>query len=182
MLGSLRHNYQMFTKLCGIDAAKYIVFVTTKWDRLPYNEGQEREKQLQEEFWQDLMQKGSSISRFSNNSGADDQYRAMPKIEAVLAKDTFLQNVLIQKELVDLLKILPETEAGNTLRFTLKELLTTYKNEASRLKKSRRTSADDQQTTKLREDTEARLRTTITQIEALKIPMSRRFVRFFGFS
>src|ERR1700731_1767911 len=41
--GTLRKNFMMFTRMCGIEAANNIVLVTTKWDAFPSTTSKSRE-------------------------------------------------------------------------------------------------------------------------------------------
>jgi hypothetical protein len=46
MKGSAKKNLLMFEKLCGEDALKKVILVTTMWDKVPLDEAEAREKQL----------------------------------------------------------------------------------------------------------------------------------------
>jgi hypothetical protein len=172
MLGSLLRNYEMFTKLCGNDAARCIVFVTTHWDHLEFRmeEGEQRENQLQEEFWKDSIDRGSTVARSAKNDQS-----ASDIISALIERNHSLMYILIQHELVDLLKILPETQAGQSLRFMLEQQTATYRAEVKRL---RHLAGPAQQPRLVR--AEEQLRQVLAQVDALKIPLGRRIRKWLG--
>jgi hypothetical protein len=167
---SLLRDYNIFRKLCGYDAARITIFVTTNWDRVSREEGERHEKQLHDEFWRDFIDRGSIVARSSKNDSS-----ASDITSTVIERNHSLLRVLIQHELVDLLKILPETQAGQTLRFTLKELVATYKAEIRLLQ---RTANPAHKPTLMK--TEARLRQVLAQVDALKIPLSRQIRKWLG--
>ncbi|OCK89283.1 uncharacterized protein K441DRAFT_284274 [Cenococcum geophilum 1.58] len=115
MQGSAKKNLFLFQKLCGSEALKNVVLATTMWDRVNFDEGLGREKQLVEtqEFWGWMMKQGSRIFRHSN-----DHLSARRLIDIFLAKPTTitleLQNQMVNKHLS-----LEQTDAGITLEVEL---------------------------------------------------------------
>jgi len=154
MLGTTRKNLEMFRKLCGDDALSSVILGTTKWSEVAPKVGDERVKQLQDNFWQDMIEKGSKVFKFLNTRES-----AWEMVDYLLKehKDSvdFLQ---LQKELVDLQKIIPYTDAGKELRYTLEELLKIQKGKA----------------------TVEQLQKVKAAIQALKVPISLRLKMFFG--
>ncbi|KAG2074693.1 P-loop containing nucleoside triphosphate hydrolase protein, partial [Suillus decipiens] len=51
MFGTSRKNLAMFRRLCGADAEKNVVLVTTKWGDVSPEMGESRERQLKSSFW-----------------------------------------------------------------------------------------------------------------------------------
>lgn len=96
-------------------------------------------------------------------------------IDLVLQQDQ-AEALLIQQELVDLQKILPETEAGLALRYTLQELLKAQKEMAKQLRALAQEGGEIQ---RRYEENQKQLRSTLKQIRDLKIPLSRRILTFF---
>jgi len=170
MFGTARKNLTMFNKLCGDDALKNVILVTTKWDDIERGVGRRREQQLSNTYWKKMLSQGSQMARFMNT-----QESAWEIIDLVLLKDPV--NALIQKELIDLQKHLPETEAGKTLRYTLQELLEAQKEMARQLQNDDGTQ-EDGGLREREEETTKRLRSTLHQIQELKIPLGRRIVTF----
>lgn len=68
MHGSARRNLLLFNQLCGQDAFKKVLLVTTMWDKVAFEEGIKRENELirTPEFWGRMLDKGSSTHRYYN--------------------------------------------------------------------------------------------------------------------
>jgi hypothetical protein len=129
MEGTTRRNLDMFHQLCGEGALTKVVLGTTNWGEVTLAVGQERERQLCNNFWKKMIDLGSEVCRFENQ-----QQSAQAMLDIILHKiekwkpgggiadvnDAALQ---IQKELVDLQRSLPETKAGKELRHSLQQLL-----------------------------------------------------------
>ncbi len=101
----------MFEKFVGEVALSNTVLVTNRWETVNIKEGEERLVELinNPDMWGDMIQKGSTVQRFSGT--AQDTRRIL---RSVLNKRrrTILN---IQQELVDRQLELSETEAGKTL-------------------------------------------------------------------
>ncbi|KAK1851883.1 hypothetical protein CCHR01_05478 [Colletotrichum chrysophilum] len=118
MGGSARKNLFMFKKLCGPEALKHVVLVTTMWELVDEKTGLERQTELEttEDFWGYMLSKGSRIEKHMNNpqsahhiiSRFMSHYR--PTTPVLLA---------IQDEMVNKNKNLDETEAGKGLEGVL---------------------------------------------------------------
>ncbi|KAH6880587.1 P-loop containing nucleoside triphosphate hydrolase protein [Coprinopsis sp. MPI-PUGE-AT-0042] len=171
MHGSMRMNLKMFTKLCGDDSFKKVVLATSQWDNLPSPEiGEQREKELCGEFWRPMLDEGARIMRFEEPKDPEAIIRHL--IEALLAneKRKLKEEVLqIQKEVVDLEKSMPATQAGRELKYTIEELL--------RLQKAAQANPSDEESKRGLEAKRALLK---TQAKALKLPFGERFKAFFG--
>lgn len=118
MQGSARKNITIFEKMCGEDALKKVILVTTMWDIVPIAEGNMREKQLKEtkEFWGSMLSMGSTCRRHNNTeSSAREIVHRLAKHRKPIITD-------IQRQLVDQKLNLDETSAGKGLQSeTLKE-------------------------------------------------------------
>jgi chromosome segregation ATPase len=70
MQGSSMEHLRMFRKLCGLEALKNVLLVTTFWDTVSDTEGRRREQELStnNEFWGRMIQKGSQMKRWSQSS------------------------------------------------------------------------------------------------------------------
>ena len=86
-----------------------------------------------------------------------------------------VQYVRIQEELLELQRLIPETEDGRTLLYTLDDL-------QKRLLTEERTASmgDRQLRQKELEEIQKRMRETVDDIRKLKVPLSEKFKRFFG--
>ncbi|KAL2797404.1 hypothetical protein BJX66DRAFT_335022 [Aspergillus keveii] len=112
MQGSARKNLLMFRQLCGENALKRVVLVTTMWDKVPEDEASKREKELIDtpEFWGWMLEKGSSCQRHYNT---EDSARI---IVSDLASHAVPVTTALQAQMVDEKKKLGETSAGQELQ------------------------------------------------------------------
>ena len=100
----------MLQNLCGtgIDALKKVVLVTTMWDEVDEEEGNNRENELTTIYWKRMIELGCHTSRFYNDT------------ESALDIVSQFQNarctVLLERELVDLYLESAETSAASDRR------------------------------------------------------------------
>ena len=167
MLGTSLKNLLMVHKLRGEDALRHVVLVTTKWGEIQEVVGEQREKELKETHWKTMIDLGSQIRRYK-----DSYDSAWEIVNLIRKKEKTDLPIQVQKELVDLQKRIPQTEAGDALRNSLKTLLAEQKEALHRLKQS----PDLQEEY---EEAERQLRSTLEQIQRLKIPLGRRILAVF---
>lgn len=106
MQGTARKNLDMFQRLCGPEALKNVILLTTFWDMLDSESiGLAREKQLREVFWRALIDQGSRTERFDPPT-----YERAWDIIGQFPPATNIP-LAIQVELVDEHKKLSETAA-----------------------------------------------------------------------
>ena len=105
----------MFQNLCGTEALKNVVLVTTMWDEVDGEEGNNRESELTSRYWKTMIELGCRTSRFHNNTKS--------AFDIVSQFQDARCTVLLQKELVDLHLELAETSAGRTLFSFLVEFI-----------------------------------------------------------
>ncbi|GLB39695.1 putative 50S ribosome-binding GTPase [Lyophyllum shimeji] len=174
--GTARRNLEMFKHLCGNPALSKVVLGTTKWERLVGVEGEEREHELIKDHWRSVIDAGAQVRRFLNTPKSAREF-----VEDVLArhaKNTLEGAVLeIQEELVVDRKIIPETEAGRELRYTLKEVLEMQKQMAA-LEADIAKAGDSDAKVRL-EETRKKLRGISEALNDLKIPFVRRILTMF---
>lgn len=186
MLGTTRRNLNMFRKLCGEEALSRVILGTTKWADVLSDIGEQREKQLSDKFWKEMIGFGSVVRRFDKT-----QESAQAILNVILDKltpptpgestpgsvghDPTLQ---IQKELVHLQRFIPETQAGQELRYTLQQLLEMQKKMARELEVGNSEGSDHQARAKMKE-TQDNIKKTVKQIKDLKVPLPRRILAFF---
>jgi hypothetical protein len=169
MLGTSRKNFTMFTKLSGIDAARKVALVTTKWSAVKDAVGRAREEELCHVYWARMLKHGSHGVRFN------DTYGSAWDVVISAVEGLPLEFVEIQRELVELQKCLPETDAGKALRGELKEFLELEKERAQALQERRTAEAAAKH-----EEIVKRISSIKTQIEELKIPFSMKISAFFS--
>lgn len=113
-------NMQMFQKLCGEGALKNVFLCTTMWDLVPPEVGEERERELKEDFWASMIEQGASVVRHDGTAdAARNIISRMLHFNPVTLK--------IQEELVDESKTLMETLAGARISEVLRSLESKYR-------------------------------------------------------
>jgi energy-coupling factor transporter ATP-binding protein EcfA2 len=115
MAGSPLKHLKTFHNLCGVEALKNVVLVTTMWDQVDEDVGNNRENELTTKFWKTMIELGCHTSRFDNT--------AESAMDIVSQFQDSRCTVLLQRELVDLHLELAETSAGRTLFAFLVELI-----------------------------------------------------------
>ncbi|PYH73764.1 P-loop containing nucleoside triphosphate hydrolase protein [Aspergillus vadensis CBS 113365] len=118
MPGSAKRNLFMLKKLCGKDALRNTILVTTMWDLVDPADGDRREKQLitTPEYWGDMIAAGSQNLRHDNT------YESAMRLINLYAgsHSTKEKKVLaIQHEMVIEKKALDETDAGKAVEDAL---------------------------------------------------------------
>ena len=166
MRGTTLQNLKVFQSLCGKENLEAVVFGTTKSGKLTPEAYARREKQLSDVYWKDFKNRGARVFKLLPSHES-----ALQLVEAVLGKAQLEQRVLlIQKELVDLAKMLPATEAGKELKYTLEEIMEHQK----------RALAGDNLTQQQIEAHKQKIATIASQIKQLKLSFSQRLLKFFG--
>ncbi|KAH7925385.1 hypothetical protein BV22DRAFT_437408 [Leucogyrophana mollusca] len=175
MMGTSRKNLEMFHKLCGRDASKNVVLATTKWVNITEGAGERHEGQLKDTFWKNLIDEGSEMTRFLNDSKS-----AWAIVDHIVASSDELRALQIQRELVDLQKLIPETEAGNSLRETLQELLNSHQKTVADLKNDQSRGTTEVQ--RRLQEVEDQIRSSISQLKQLQIKRTlwQRILALFG--
>jgi hypothetical protein len=173
MLGTTRKNFDMFRKLCGEKADKSVVLGTTKWSDVMPEVGSRREAELKDRYWKDMIDAGTWVKQFDGTSSS-----AWKIVNIILDKVEETDRLQIQRELVELSYSIPETEAGQTLRYTLQQLLEMQKKMAEELEAQTVVGGDSYIRAKL-EENRNQIGKILKQVKALQIPLPRRIMRFF---
>jgi hypothetical protein len=105
--GVAKRNLAMFRKLCGVQALKNVVFVTSMWDNVTPEVGGQREAELKSEdiFFGPALLDGAVTMRYDGTSGSAQEVL----LSLVKKKRTTLR---VQREIVDENKAVAETTAG----------------------------------------------------------------------
>jgi hypothetical protein len=178
MAGSPHRNLRMFGELCGDQAVKKVVLVTTMWDKVQQDKGVRRENELFENYWKTMTDYGASTARFSNSANS------AWKIIEIILKQHETEVLLLQEELVDLKRALNETQAGKTLYSDLQRILAEQRDTVRSLAEQAR----DESKPQLARELEAELKRiqkdfdkTFSEIKKLKVPLGKRLMLlFFG--
>ena len=115
MAGSPLKHLKMFHNLCGSEALKNVVLVTTMWDQVDEDMGNNHENELTTKYWKSMIELGCHTSRFHNT--AESAFDIVSQFQDARC------TVLLQRELVDLHLELAETSAGRTLFAFLVEFI-----------------------------------------------------------
>jgi hypothetical protein len=165
MLGTSRRNLNVFEKLAGICSAKNVILVMTMWSGVKPSVGRSREEQLVQLYWHEMADQGSRVCQFK------DTYDSAWDIVTSLLENVPLACIEIQKELVDLQKQLPETDAGRALRKELQTHLEEQKARARRMLEEKTPEAKARYDEMLKQ-----IASTLNQIRELDIPLKRRLM------
>ena len=161
MFGVTRKNIEILKKICGNDALKNLVIGTTKWDQVELEKGQQREQELKDKYWKEMVQRGSVIMRVHADSSS-----AWKIVNRILQNDA----VDFVRFLEAFQKTISDVEAGK-----LEELVELRK----QLLAEERTAntGDGQLRQKELEDIRKRMRETTDEIRKLKVPLIEKFKR-----
>jgi len=170
----MRRNLELFNHLCGDRALTSVILGVTHISKMKEGELAKPLDEMMTKHWSSMIEKGSEVAKFE-----DSRDSAVEIIEKVIRKrlcDTCLQ---IQAEIVDNNKSIPETKAGQQLRYTLQEMLD-YQRRTLSIDKNIARSGDVEAKRNLLEG-KARIEKMEAQIKDLKIPMSRKLKNLFRF-
>ena len=103
MFGASRKNLETFKKICGNDVLKNVVIGTTKWGDVSLEKGQQREQQLKDIYWGEMLQQGSVTMRVHADSSS-----AWEIVNRILENDA----VNLARFQERLQKIISDMEAG----------------------------------------------------------------------
>ncbi|KAI1409419.1 P-loop containing nucleoside triphosphate hydrolase protein [Hypoxylon sp. FL1857] len=107
--GSTLSNMMAFEEMCGDHALKHVILLTTFWDLLEDKSlGARRQQELREDFWSDMVVKGSQVRRFD---GSRDMAEALV-LRLVDKPPVVLQ---IQHDIMQQGKRLEDTSAGKRI-------------------------------------------------------------------
>ena len=175
--GTAPNNLTLFKKLCGDKAVNYVVLATTKWSRLANADlGRQRETELRDIFWKNMLRHGSSVTRFDGTQGS-----AQKIVRDILINRSTDVIIRIQEELVDLKKYLPQTDAGKTLNADLRRLHDRLKGELTQLRNIDRADRDqDDAWQKEYDDVKERIKSIVTEIKTFKVPLAQKILGLVG--
>jgi len=119
---------ETFKSICGQQAFENVILVTTMWDEVSLDVGEERENQLRDGHWKSMLTLGSTTARFLNT-----QESAWDTISKFRFENR--RAILLQEELVERQMSLPETTAGRSMLRWLGEIIESLKEALRRLRK-----------------------------------------------
>jgi hypothetical protein len=121
MDGASKKSLRLFRKLCGESNLRNVILASTMWENVDEAKAAERERELAENYWKEMIENGSKIARISSNP--NDARRL---VETFLNKKTFVAQ--LQQELKSG-KTLIQTEAGAALRDEIEKITKKYEKE-----------------------------------------------------
>jgi hypothetical protein len=179
MTGSAKKNLFMFKKLCGPDALKHVVLVTTMWELVNERTGKERQLELEttEEFWGYMLRKGSRIEQHMNTP--DSARRIVQLFMAKKSRPSSPVLLAIQDEMVNNNKDLDETEAGKGLEGVLAKERERFRRELEQARQEMKEAIDmrdresQEELAKQQGEAARKMKQFERQQEELKITMER---------
>ena len=127
--GTAKRNLRIFQKLCGRDSFKNVVIVTTMWDKVTPEEGEQREQELQrsDSLFKPLMDEGATMVRHEGTRES-----ALKIVQWLDGKSNTVVAKIID-ELVKEKKSLLDTEAGMELQSEFRNVLQKHQKELQAL-------------------------------------------------
>ena len=89
MTGTSCKNFEVFRKLSGEDAYERVVIATTMWRGMDEDRGGKRERQLKNEYFKDVVDRGAAVCRYM-----DSQASARKILDVILNKTGVVASVL----------------------------------------------------------------------------------------
>ena len=174
MAGTPLKNLQVFEKLCGEDAMAQVVLITTMWDDVEDDIGDERLKELKSTYWKGMISCGSETFKYLNTPQSAEEL-----LKRIAGKSSERRHVLLQKEISEWKKELPETGAGQALHSRLEQLAEQRLQALKRLRAEQSKFTDARTTKELRKeyaDLKAQLDETLKEVHALRLSPKKRAV------
>jgi len=118
MAGTALRNFHVFEQLCG-ESFNNIVLTTTMWGKVESEEeGTLREKELTDNYWKAMIERGSSVKRFLYTRES-----AFDVLGPIFEEVNRRRALLLQEEMNELKMQIKETSAGKALYLELEELV-----------------------------------------------------------
>ncbi|KDR82098.1 hypothetical protein GALMADRAFT_60058 [Galerina marginata CBS 339.88] len=169
-------NLRMFKELCGHKALQNVILTTTMWEEEDPGVGAEREKDLKDNYWKPMVDRGSVTRRFEKQT----QAVAFKVLEPLLEGAVQRHSLLIQDELVELRLKLSETAAGRALYSELEKLVTKQQGVLQRMRSELQNDIQDMHTLKQEyKELQKSLNSLFDELRALEVPIGRRLLKTF---
>ncbi|KAF5329822.1 hypothetical protein D9619_009057 [Psilocybe cf. subviscida] len=133
------------------------------------------ENQLRDVYWKDMIDEGAQVMRIRREYSS-----AWGAVNAILTRHKGGSNhftvMTIQKELIDLQKVLPDSEAGRSLRASHEKKLEQQKQKMKQPVEPTGARKESLEQQRQREEIQG----TLNEIATLNISVSRRILSFFA--
>lgn len=167
-------NLQLFASMCGQAAMPDVVLATTMWGETPAPIGAEREGQLRDKYWADMMEKGCTVQRFR------DSYESAWRLVGILPTEG--QNIVISREIHDDKKRLNETSAGIRLNEELMKLVAEQRQLLDEPTQIPGNDVPVEGPGNKTAEIEKKIVDVLAELSTLKIPVRRKIRNFFASS
>jgi hypothetical protein len=117
MGGSALRNLTTMKKMLGVQSFPYLTLVSSMWDIVDSANAENREKDLVENYWQDLISEGATVAR-----SYGDRASALRVLETTIKVNSKNLALTIQQELIDENLPLERTSAGTFLGHEFRRL------------------------------------------------------------
>ncbi|KAI5981048.1 P-loop containing nucleoside triphosphate hydrolase protein [Pisolithus orientalis] len=171
MAGTPLKNLRVFQKLCGKNAMPKVVLVTTMWDEVDDEVGEQRLAELQDSYWKAMMSRGSTTRKYLNTRES-----AVELLGFIVQQERAQEGVRLQEEISDMNLELRETAAGRVLCSTLEDLAK-KRMEALRRIQAENKGADEKTSEDLWKEyaqVKAQLDSALTEARALRMSLRQR--------
>lgn len=175
MAGTPLKNLRMFRELCGKNALQNIILTTTMWDEVDPKVGEGREGELRSKYWKAMIDQGSATARFHST-----QESAWDIVDHFVRDANARHAVLLQKEMSEMKKQLPETNAGQKLYTELEVLVHKQQATLKKIREETKLHADAVILDALKAEyngLRTQLATVVNDMERMKLPLGKRILR-----
>lgn len=90
-MGRVTRGLDMLERICGSDALRNVVFITTNWEHDPSSYGEMKERVLRDHFLGNMIDAGARLSRFSASDSRESVWDAIGPLSYADAKPLLLQ-------------------------------------------------------------------------------------------
>ena len=174
MAGTPLKNLRMLEQLCGRNAFQNVILTTTMWDEVDEKTGEDRERELQTNYWRSMLERNSTTGRFLRTR--ESAFKLIdPLIEAANKKFS----VLLRDELVDIHKSFPATAAGQELFSRMGQLVSQREDLLRRIRNEMKRSDGDKLILEDFQEEHQKLQSslgaTFDEMRRLRLPLGQRF-------
>lgn len=161
----------IFKEICGKDALKNVLLVTTRWHEVDEALGASREQQLRNKFWAFMLGYGSTMARFYG-----DVESAQALVAQLLVKETVVLD--LQREISQQGKSLNQTKAGALVSDDLEHMKAQVRKELEDLEELRRALNERDRAMKLQvQEDMAKQRAAMQKANAEQVSLQRNIGR-----
>lgn len=117
MGGSAIESFRLFKEICGDEAMTNVIVATTMWQHVDNVNAVEKEAELSDKYFNEAISRGARMLRHDNTESS-----AKAILRDLLRHDEEPKVLLMQKEMTNERKQIPDTQAGKHLLDALDNL------------------------------------------------------------